>query len=84
MESLIVPLHPPPLEVSVFSINTKKEDIVRVLDFCEQAVQREDYCIHLVTFLYEVSEPVGSQGGVMTVLRILVFGMSQYVTFLMC
>ena len=60
-ESLIVPRFPPPREVSVFPINTQKQDIVEVPDFCEQAVQREDYCIHLVTFMYEVSEPVGSQ-----------------------
>ena len=59
--SLIVHHLPPPLEVSVFSINIKKEDIVKVPDFCKQAVQREDYSIHLATFLYEVSEPVGSQ-----------------------
>ena len=52
---------PLPPEVSLLSINMRKENIVRVPDFGKQAVQREDYCIHLVAFLYEVSEPVGSQ-----------------------
>ena len=52
---------PPPLEFSISSIKARRKDIVRVPDFCEQVVQREDYCIHPVIFLYEVSEPVGSQ-----------------------
>ena len=61
IESLIVLHLPPPLEFSISSIKAKKKGIVRVPDFCQQTVQREDYCIHLVIFLYEVSEPVGSQ-----------------------
>ena len=52
---------PPPLESSMFPIKAQKEDIVRVPDFYQQTVQRKDSCIHFVTFLYEVSEPVGSQ-----------------------
>ena len=51
----------PPLEFSICSINTQKEDMVKVPDFYQQAVQREGFCIHFVTFVYEVSEPVGSQ-----------------------
>ena len=52
---------PPPLDFSKGYIKAKKEDIVRVPDFYQQTVQREGFCIHSVTFLYEASEPVGSQ-----------------------
>ena len=52
---------PPPLEFSISSIKAKRKDIVRVPDFYQQTVQREDFGIHFVTFLYEISEPVGFQ-----------------------
>ena len=60
IESLIM-LHLPPLEFSIFPIKARKEDIVKVLDFYQQTVQEKGFCIHFVIFLYEGSEPVGSQ-----------------------
>ena len=70
------------LELSVSLIKMKKKDILRVPDFYQQTVQWKYFCIHLVKPLYEGSEPIGSQwGGVITVMRILVFGIPQYVIF---
>ena len=57
----VLHLPPPPLEFSIFPIKAQKEDIVRVPDFYQQVVQRKGFCIHSVIFLYEGSEPVGSQ-----------------------
>ena len=61
IESLIVSQLPPPLEFSITPIKTKKEYIVGVPISISKLSSEETFVYIFVTFMYEASEPIGSQ-----------------------